>query len=387
MVRKSIALIFILIITLPQVLATALYLYSDPGDMALYQTISKREKVALHGSSDIILALDLNYEFLNESGKREVLNLLKDAKDGKTVVVGFNTLRTMERERPGIFSLLGISVNFTRLGLVRILPNNELKFTPFTYDSDAYGIAIVRGRVKRVLTSGGVPIVSELNLGKGKLIIVAINPTALYLDTQNPAIADFTVALIRHYKGGIPLTGVAVGVLASAGAIAYAINSNNPHVQRLRDFLKGLVLALGAYMLPAREVLKNEVRKGIYEYIKTKGYTTINDVAATLSISRTNARWHLSVLKRSGYIDEIEVGSTRLFYPAGKRREAIKAFLLENKTRREILKMLREGKFLSEISRVLGLSKSTVHYNLSVLEEYGLVKSRGDGRYEVAEDT
>ncbi|WP_456366964.1 helix-turn-helix domain-containing protein [Thermococcus sp.] len=387
MVRKIMGVTLILTLLLPPVIATVTYLYSDLGDMPLYRAVSKEEDVVLGRTGDVTLALDLNYEFLNESERQELLSLLREAKNGKTVIVGLNTLRAMERERPGIFGLLGISVDFTRRGLVRILPNNELKFTPFTYDSDTYGIAIVRGRAKHVLTSGGIPIVSELSLGKGKLVIVAINPSALYLNTQNPAIVEFVVALIRHYKGGIPLTGVAVGALASAGAIAYAINSNNPHLQRLRDLLKGLVLVLGAYMLPARDVLKNEIRRGIYEYIKTKGYTTINDVAVTFSISRTNARWHLSVLKRPGYIDETEVGNTRLFYPAGKRKEAIKVFLLENRTRREIFEMLREGRSLSEISRVLGLSKSTVHYNLRILEEYGLVKSRGDGGYEVVEDT
>ena len=387
MVKKVIALALILALFLPPVIASVTYLYSDQGDMPLYRAISKEEDVVLSGSGDVILALDLNYEFLNETGRQEVLNLLREAKDGKTVVVGLNTLRTMEKKRPGIFSLLGISVNFTRLGLVKIHPNNELKFTSFTYDSDVYGIVIVRGRVKYVLTSGDVPVVSELKLGRGRLVIVAINPTALYLDTRNPAIAEFVVALIRHYKGGIPLTGVAVGALASAGAVAYALNSSNPRIQRLREFLKGLILALGAYMLPAREVLKNETRKGIYEYVKTKGYTTINDVASTFSISRTNARWHLSVLKRSGYIDETEVGNTRLFYPTGRKKEAVRAFLLENKTRREILGMLREGRSLSEISRILRLSKSTVHYNLRILEEYGLVKARGEGTYEVVEDT
>ncbi|ASJ01197.1 helix-turn-helix domain-containing protein [Thermococcus gorgonarius] len=387
MVRKLLTLIFILTLILPSVTATAIYLYSDRGDMSLYEAISEKEKVALGGDGDIILALDLNYGFLNESMRERASGLLREVKSGKTLIVGLNTLRTLESDKPGILGVLGLTVNFTEIGLVKISSNNDLKFTPFTYDSDTYGIALVDGKAKPVLISGDIPVVSELRVGRGRLVIVSINPSALYLDTRNPAVAEFIVAIIRHYKGGIPLTGVAVGALASAGAIAYALNSNNPHVQRLREFLIGLILALGAYMLPAREVLKNEVRKGIYEYVKAKGYTTINDVVSTFSISRTNARWHLSVLKRSGYVDETEVGNTNIFYPAGKRKEAIKAFLLENRTRREILKMIRGGKSLSEISRVLGLSKSTVHYHLSILEEYGLIKPREDGGDEVAEDT
>ncbi|MDV3103962.1 helix-turn-helix domain-containing protein [Thermococcus waiotapuensis] len=387
MVRKLLAIAFILVLVLPPVTSTAIYLYSDQGDMPLYEAISEKEKVAPGGDGDIILALDLNYGFLNESMREKALALLSEAKAGRTVIVGLNTLRTLENDRPGILGVLGLTINFTKTGLVKISPNDHLKFTSFTYDSDTYGIALVGGKAKPVLLSGDIPVVSELRVGEGRFVIIAINPSALYLDTKNPAVAEFVVAIIRHYKGGVPLTSVAIGALASAGAVAYALNSHNPRIQRFREFLVGLVLALGAYMLPAREILKNEVRRGIYEYVKAKGYTTVNDVASMFSISRTNAKWHLSVLKRSGYVDETEVGNTMIFYPAGKRREAIKASLLENRTRREILKMVKEGKSLSEISRVLGLSKSTVHYNLSILEEYGLIKSREDGSYEVAEDT
>ncbi len=130
-------------------------------------------------------------------------------------------------------------------------------------------------------------------------------------------------------------------------------------------------------------MLKNKTRESIYRYIEAKGgYSTVVDVASTFSISRTNARWHLNVLKRAGLLDETTIQNTTIYHPPGRenRQKAVRAFLLENKIRREIYNLLiRGGKSISDIARTLGLSKSTVHHHVSVLREYGGVVGNEEG--------
>lgn len=353
------------------------YLYSDSGDIPLYRAISNKTTVGLSGNpgGKIILALDLNYGFMNESGREVLPALIGEAQKGKIVIIGFNTLRSLKVEAPATLRLLGISVNFTRAGTLRIKPEKGFDFEPFAYDSDVYGVAEVRANGKVLLESNGVPILIEIPVGKGKLVVLTINPSAYYLDTRNPAVADFIVAVIKYYsKGGLPLTATAAAVILSAGA-AYVTFSNNPQMEKFRRWIKWIPFVIGRFMTPPEKVLENKTRDSIYRYITAKGYSTVMDVASTFSISRTNARWHLHVLKRAGLLDETTIQNTTVYHLPGRenRKKALRDFLLENKIRREVYSLLTRGKSISDIARMLGISKSTAHHHVSILREYGVV--------------
>ncbi|WP_088854569.1 helix-turn-helix domain-containing protein [Thermococcus pacificus] len=384
-------LVAVAIFTLSPLVAavTAVYIPSDPGDIPLYRAISNSTGIVLSNEpdGDLIVALDINYAFLNESNRDLPSSLIRDAKDGRTVIVGLNTLRAVEMGNQGILELAGIHLNYTSAGIIPVEPNDILKFKEFGYDSDRYGLVIVKARKSKVLLeSDGIPIVTEIPLGRGKLVVVGINPSAYYLDTLNPAVPEFVVALIKHYSHAGPskaiLVGGALGALALAG---YVATSNNPQVQKFRELVKSLpIIVIGRFLTPPGQVLQNTTRKGIYGYIKARGYSTLTDVTSTFGISRTNARWHLRVLTRAKLLEEISVGNTIIFYPVGKREEAIKLFLLENETRRRIYELLKERpRGVSELARLLNLSKSTVHHNCTIMENYGLVRKREDGTYEV----
>jgi len=379
-VRKVFGLIILLLTATPVVAGGIGYLVSDEGDMPLYEALSSRFNLVLNSTEgDVILALDLNYNFMGENRYEVLAGLLRNASEGKTVIIGLNTARSLKATLPQTLELLGIDFNFTGVGIIEIVPQNGLEFEPFGYDSDAYGIVITRAPGAKVLVeSSGIPIVVEVPVKEGRLVVIAINPTAYYLDTQNPAVVEFIAAVVEYYSTfTVPV--VAVLVLGVVGAVAYASTSR---VERLRDVVEGLIVSikmapflLARFMTPSKDVLKNDVRKEIYDYVRLRGYATINDVSSTLKISRTNARWHLSVLKRAKLLDETTVGNTIIFHPPGpeNRRRAIRNFLLENRLRREIYVHLQKGKNLSEISKALRISKSTVHHHISILREYGIV--------------
>ncbi len=233
--------LLVLLMASPIIAGTVTYLYSDSGgDIPLYRAISNKTTVALSENPEgggVILAIDLNYGFMNESSRETLPALLKEAQKGKTVIVGLNTLRSLTVEAPTTLRLLGISVNFTTAGIVEVKPKNGFKFKAFGYDSDVYGgVAMIKAPHEKVIinSSGGIPVLVEIPVGgKGKLVVLTINPpSAYYLDTKNPAVVDFIVAVIEYYsKEGLPLTAVAAAVILSAGA-AYATFSNNPPTRR-----------------------------------------------------------------------------------------------------------------------------------------------------------
>ncbi|KUJ99687.1 MAG: hypothetical protein XD43_0651 [Thermococcales archaeon 44_46] len=395
MVRVSQVFVLIAVVLftlLPLVAAfSVVYISSDQGDIPLYHAVSNRTGIVLSDkpSGDLVVALDINYAFLNDSNRNLPVELIGEAKRGKTVIIGLNTVRAVEKINPAILELTGVRLNYTSMGIITIKPNDILKFKEFGYDSDRYGLVLVKAKNSKVpLESEGIAIVTEVPLGRGKLVIVGINPAAYFLDTRNPAVPEFVVALIRYYSHAGPskavLVGSAIGAVALAGYVAI---SNNPQVQKFREWIKSIpVIVVGRFLTPPEDVLKNPTRRGIYEYIKAKGYSTLTDVVSTFGISRTNAKWHLRVLTRAKLLEEVSVGNTLVFYPIGKKEEAIKLFILENETRGRIYTLLKERpRGVSELASLLGLSKSTVHHNLSIMEEYGLIRKREDGSYEAVQ--
>lgn len=358
---------------------TITYLYSDPGDIPLYKALSNKTSVEASDmpSGQIILALDLNYAFMNKSSQKIFLLLLNEAYKGRIVIIGFNTLRGMVKTCPETLRIIGVSANFTSLGVLEIAPRNGFEFQPFKYDSNIYGVALVKTQNGRVLLrASGIPILIETPLGRGKLVILTINPSNYYLETRDPRVADFIISIINYYTTKkLPITTIVATSIVLGAVVAYISFSNNPQIEKLRRLIKWIPLIIAKYVIPHRRELENKLRKSIYNYIKEKGYATVMDIKSTFSISRTNARWHLYVLARAGLLDSVKIQNTEIYFPPGRenRLEAIKRFLLENKVRREIYKMLSEGRNVSEMARVLGVSKSTVIHHIRVLRKYGVI--------------
>lgn len=58
---------------------------------------------------------------------------------------------------------------------------------------------------------------------------------------------------------------------------------------------------------------------------------------------------------------------------------------VNNKTRRKILKLIREGKSVDEIERILGLERGELEYHLKILE-WGFCIVRNGGKIELTKE-
>lgn len=352
------------------------YLYSDHGDIVFYKELSSKIPLKLGGAweGEVIAAIDLNYEFMNQSSRKTLTDLVKEAYNGKTVIIGYNTIRAIQTADPTAFQKIGARVTYSMKGVIDIQPQHGLQFTPLKYDASKYGMAIINApQVNIIIESGEEPILEEIPVGKGRLIVLAINPVEPYLETRDPAYPEFTAAVLKYYSSKRPSTILAATAAIITATAAYLSLSSNQRVERLRNIIKWAIVS-GGFKLMGREVLENKLRKAIYDYINERGYTTVNDIAHTFNISRSNARWHLQVLLRAGLIKATSIQNSEIYHPPGYRSRAVREFLLENKLRRKIYEQLLKGKSISEIARTLGISKSTVSHHARVLREFKVLE-------------
>ena len=66
-----------------------------------------------------------------------------------------------------------------------------------------------------------------------------------------------------------------------------------------------------------RSALMNANRRRAFEYVAWHPGATATEVARALAASEPTAAWHLRKLAEAGYVQEVRVGRTRVYCPAG----------------------------------------------------------------------
>ena len=82
------------------------------------------------------------------------------------------------------------------------------------------------------------------------------------------------------------------------------------------------VSVLGTKFVTAQNVLENDARRELYEYIKTNPGTHLRATAAALGLSTTNALWHLRKLEQSNLVNSKRLEGYKVFYPVEGGLEA-----------------------------------------------------------------
>lgn len=173
------------------------------------------------------------------------------------------------------------------------------------------------------------------------------------LQQQPPSVAP-PLAL-----GPVPLTpevgfGVAVGVGVS---------------------LLGLAAAslLGTRFVNSENVLENDARRSIFEYIKTNPGCHLRETAGALQLSTTNVLWHLRKLEESNLVSSKKLEGYKVFYPVEggveAKRMGLALAVLRNPNARQILGIIARtpGVHQREIARLLMVNHGTVRWHLKKL--------------------
>ena len=164
------------------------------------------------------------------------------------------------------------------------------------------------------------------------------------------------------FDGIDPLTGVAIGAgvtLAIAAATLFFLG--------------------GAKFVNSGNVLENDARRSIFEYIQAHPGVHLRAAATALSLSTTNVLWHLRKLEDANLVTSKKFEGYKVFYPVEggveTKKRAIAASVLRNDNAMGILEYVsaNPSAHQREIARALGVNHGTIRWHLRKLEEAMLV--------------
>ena len=145
----------------------------------------------------------------------------------------------------------------------------------------------------------------------------------------------------------------------------------------------GLAAALfflgGAKFVNSGNVLENDARRQIFEYIQQHPGVHLRAAASALDLSTTNVLWHLRKLEDANLVTSKKFEGYKVFYPVEggveTKRKAIALSVLKNDNATQILFYVSSNPSAHqrEIARALGVNHGTVRWHLRKLEEAELV--------------
>jgi DNA-binding MarR family transcriptional regulator len=171
----------------------------------------------------------------------------------------------------------------------------------------------------------------------------------------------------------VPLDNPAVttGIAATSLLVLFAIA--NKHYM--------WISGLGALPLYSRitngQVLKQDTRKSIYDYITSNPGVNFSSIMKVLKLKNGVTSYHLSMLEREGYIKSKNEGLYKRFYANGASTQEIPLSQL----RRSIVTTIVDNPGISQtdIALKLGLSNQVVNYHVGILKKANLIKIVKDG--------
>lgn len=138
-----------------------------------------------------------------------------------------------------------------------------------------------------------------------------------------------------------------------------------------------LALALSAWLgtrfVTSENVLENDARRAIFEYIKTNPGCHLRETASALQLSTTNVLWHLRKLEESNLVAGKKLEGYKVFYPVEggveAKRMGLALAVLRNPNARQILGIIARnpGVHQREIARNLLVNHGTVRWHLKKL--------------------
>jgi predicted transcriptional regulator len=218
----------------------------------------------------------------------------------------------------------------------------------------------------------GLPVSAPQPVQDG--LAAAQNAAGPVTGAAPPALPPVTEPL-RAVTGGFPVFAVAGLALAGLGAVA------------------GALFMGGARFVTPAEVLENDVRAGIYSYLKTSVGANLKQVTDDLHLTTTNAIWHLRKLEEAGLIHSKRFNGYKVFYPAEggveARRLSLGKTALANANAQEVFEhvVAHPGTHQREIARALGVNHGTVRWHLKKLMDAELIVETRRGKASAYEPT
>ncbi|MCK5561421.1 MAG: winged helix-turn-helix transcriptional regulator, partial [Thermoplasmata archaeon] len=128
-----------------------------------------------------------------------------------------------------------------------------------------------------------------------------------------------------------------------------------------------------------RNLLKNAIRKVIFEFIKENPGKHYRAILNDLDLPMGVLSYHLDRLEKGQYIKSIQDGGFRRYYIKGSDTE--NQFYISN-IQELILTVIKENLGISQsrIAELMGVSKKVINYHVNILDKGGLITVEKHGR-------
>lgn len=135
----------------------------------------------------------------------------------------------------------------------------------------------------------------------------------------------------------------------------------------------------GAKFVTRENVLENETRADLYEFLEEHPGTHLRGIAEELDLSTTNVLWHLRKLEDADLVRSKKQGGYKVFYliEGGQqgKKEAMAHSVLRNDNAQSILEYVSSnpGSHQRAIARALDVNHGTVRWHLKKMLDTDLV--------------
>ena len=190
---------------------------------------------------------------------------------------------------------------------------------------------------------------------------------------------------------GVPQSPIYYPPALDAGSAQYP--DPMPKVLYISSLVSAIVVMLISWLgatgssFTMENILDNPTRAKIFTTISLNPGVHFNELIRDLNLSRGQATWHLTLLKKFQMIRSTKYGKYLLFYPniafiyddVDSKNYSV---VLKSETRNKILELVIENPSITqnEIRKIIDVSQSTLAYHLAILEQEDLIFSQKKGR-------
>jgi predicted transcriptional regulator len=137
--------------------------------------------------------------------------------------------------------------------------------------------------------------------------------------------------------------------------------------------------------LSLEDIFENENRLSIIDQILRNPGIHHNELLRNCNLQKGQLQWHLDVLLKYNVIKKEKYGQYTIYFPittSFDAKEYLENLIAKSKTTSKILSIIKEnpGINISEISRILNLSRNAIKYHIDKLSDEKLVKITKKGR-------
>lgn len=164
-----------------------------------------------------------------------------------------------------------------------------------------------------------------------------------------------------------------------------SLNINKVGIKVILKSLTNKKLLVEGSKLTKSDILNNQKRKSIYEYIVNNPGTYFNRIVHELNFSNHIVVWHLNMLLKFDFIHKEILEKHEIYFDATKQfDEIISKYFTSKEKSKEIINFLKSddiGVTKTSLSHELNMHMDTLAKYLSILEKFDvIVKKKIDNR-------